>query len=104
MANGKEIFAYVINRSKEGHHYWVNAHVTPSYDSSGNVVGYHSNRRPANDDVLNSSVIPLYKQIINIESQHVNKKEGLVQSMDFVGSVLKEKGISYDEFFFSLHQ
>ena len=29
---GKEIFAYVINRAKNGDHYWVLAHVTPSRD------------------------------------------------------------------------
>src|SRR5262245_50009336 len=27
---GKELFAYVMNRSKNGDHYWVIAHVTPS--------------------------------------------------------------------------
>lgn len=40
-----EIFAYVINRCKNGDHYWVHAHVTPNFDAQGAVVGYHSNRR-----------------------------------------------------------
>ena len=29
IQSGNEIFAYVINRAKNGDHYWVNAHVTP---------------------------------------------------------------------------
>lgn len=34
---GGEIFAYVINMSANGDHYWVLAHVTPSYDESGSA-------------------------------------------------------------------
>jgi PAS domain S-box-containing protein len=30
IAEGGEIFAYVVNRSKNGDHYWVFAHVTPT--------------------------------------------------------------------------
>ena len=40
-----EIFAYVLNMAKNGDHYWVLAHVTPSLDGTGAIVGYHSNRR-----------------------------------------------------------
>ena len=30
---GKEIFAYVLNMAATGDHYWVHAHVTPTFDS-----------------------------------------------------------------------
>jgi len=40
-----EVFAYVVNMCKNGDHYWVFAHVTPSYDTTGKVVNYHSSRR-----------------------------------------------------------
>jgi hypothetical protein len=30
-----EIFAYVKNMAKNGDHYWVFAHVTPTFDSRG---------------------------------------------------------------------
>ena len=39
IAGGSEIFAYVKNLSKNGNHYWVHAHVTPTWDKSGNIVG-----------------------------------------------------------------
>ena len=42
---GDEIFAFVINQSKNSDHYWVLAHVTPTFDGDGRIVGYHSNRR-----------------------------------------------------------
>jgi len=40
IQDGREIFAYVVNRAKNGDHYWVLAHVTPSYGSDGSIVGY----------------------------------------------------------------
>lgn len=45
IASGREIFAYVVNRTIDNNYYWVLAHVTPSFDKAGHVVGYHSNRR-----------------------------------------------------------
>ena len=41
----QEIFAYVKNMCKNGDHYWVFAHVTPTFGKDGQVIGYHSNRR-----------------------------------------------------------
>ncbi len=39
----EEIFAYVLNMAKNGDHYWVFAHVTPSYSTeTGERNGYHS--------------------------------------------------------------
>ena len=45
IAGGEEIFAYVKNMAKNGDHYWVFAHVTPTFDAGGRIMGYHSNRR-----------------------------------------------------------
>ena len=52
ISSGKECFAYVLNRSKNGDHYWVLAHVTPTFDSKGTIVSYHSNRRNPRRDNL----------------------------------------------------
>ena len=50
LAAGREIFAYVVNMAKNGDHYWVFAHVTPSIGLSGDLLGYHSNpSRPGPD-------------------------------------------------------
>ena len=45
IAKGEEIFAYVKNLNKRGKYYWVFAHVTPSFDDFGKIIGYHSVRR-----------------------------------------------------------
>ncbi len=35
IQDGKEIFAYVLNRATNGDHYWVFAHVTPTTGADG---------------------------------------------------------------------
>lgn len=102
LESGKEIFAYVINRSKNGDYYWVLAHVTPSYDGSGNVSGYHSSRRVPDKAVLDDTIIPLYKSLLEEENRHQDRKAGLQGSFDMVLNLLKEKGMEYDELVFSL--
>jgi PAS domain S-box-containing protein len=102
LGAGKEIFAYVLNRAKNGDHYWVLAHVTPSRDASGNVVGYHSNRRVPDRKILDTVIIPLYKQLLDIEERHANSKEGMNEAFNTLVNLLKSKGVGYDEFIFSL--
>ena len=45
IKEGQEIFAHVENMSKNGDHYWVFAHVTPTFNDARKIIGYHSNRR-----------------------------------------------------------
>lgn len=102
LGTGKEIFAYVVNRSKNGDHYWVLAHVTPSRNAAGEIVGYHSNRRVPDRRILETVIIPLYKQLLEIEERHQNRKEGMNEAFNMLVNLLKEKGVAYDEFIFSL--
>ncbi|MCW8915227.1 MAG: PAS domain-containing protein [Magnetovibrio sp.] len=102
ISSGNELFAYVVNRAKNGDHYWVLAHVTPSFDGSGQVVGYHSNRRTADRQVLETVIQPLYKKLLDIEESHSNRKEGMNAAFNTLLQILEEKGVSYDEFIFSL--
>lgn len=94
---GKELFAYVVNRSSNGDHYWVNAHVTPSFDATGQIVGYHSSRRVPDRPVLEQKIIPLYQSLLDVEDQ-ADRKLGLQASTEMLTSLLVEKGMEYDEF------
>ena len=98
----KEIFAYVINRSANGDHYWVLAHVTPSYDERGKLDGYHSNRRVANPAVLKNTIIPLYSHLQKEEEPHTNAKDKCRVGLSLLQNILNEKKVSYEEFIFSL--
>lgn len=102
IESGQEIFAYVVNRCKNGDHYWVNAHVTPSRSGAGEVVGYHSNRRVPDRKILESQIMPLYAQLLREEQRHSNRKDGLKSSMDMLAGVLREQGMEYDEFIATL--
>lgn len=102
IQEGREIFAYVVNRCKNGDHYWVNAHVTPSRDLSGNIVGYHSNRRVPDRDVLENRIKPLYGELLKIERSHNNRKEGLAASTGHLQAMLDEQEMAYDQFIATL--
>lgn len=99
IQSGKEIFAYVMNMTKGGDHYWVIAHVTPSYDTNGQLCGYHSNRRVPSKAALDV-IKPVYKEMLAIEAG--SRKDGPDDSIAYLQSILDEKGVSYDEFIFGL--
>lgn len=99
---GKEIFAYVKNMTKTGDFYWVLAHVTPTILASGEPVGFHSNRRVPERRILDGTVIPLYRSLKEIEDRDADRRAGLEKSWNKLTAILKEKGISYDEFIFGL--
>lgn len=100
---GNEVFAYVLNRCKNGDHYWVYAHVTPSRDPNGKIVGYHSNRRVPQKDILSQTIIPLYKQLKQAEDQ-AERKQGLVNSENLINGYLADKQLAYDEFIMTVGQ
>ena len=104
LQGGDEIFAYVINRCKNGDHYWVYAHVTPSRDSSGKITGYHSTRRQPDRRIIDEDVIPLYTKLKEAEDKQKNRKEGLNISTGMVSAFLAERNVAYDEFVLTLGQ
>ena len=99
IADGKEIFAYVVNRSKNGDHYWVLAHVTPTFDEGGTITGYHSSRRVASRGAL-EKIKPLYVKLLEEEKRHANSKDGLAGSMKMLGDLLESLNLRYDQFIF----
>ena len=105
VQQGDEIFAYVVNRAMNGDHYWVLAHVTPSYNTNGGaneIVGYHSNRRVPDRRIVDDTIVPLYRDLCAIEHKHANRKDGLDASFQAVLDLLQEKGVGYDEFILTL--
>lgn len=104
LSTGNEIFAYVINRCKNGDHYWVYAHVTPSKSAEGEVIGYHSNRRVPERHILEEAIIPLYKSLKSIEEKTPNRKEAMKESGAEIVNILAERGLAYDEYVMTLGQ
>ncbi len=101
LAEGRELFAYINNLASDGGHYWVLAHVTPSYGADGRIVGYHSNRRrPAPAAV--ARVVPLYRQLLAEERRHPSAKAAVEASSRLLAEVLADQGASYEDFVWSI--
>ena len=101
LFKGEEIFAYVLNMSSNGDHYWVFAHVTPTFTRDGGITGFHSNRRVPEKTAL-EAVKPLYAALRDIEDRAPDRASGLEASFSTIVKLLRDKGLSYDEFVFSL--
>jgi len=101
IASGKECFAYVVNRSKNGDHYWVLAHVTPTFNAAGEIVSYHSNRRvPTRQAVAKAEA--LYAELSAIENASQDRKKGMEAAYQALTDKLQALGVPYDEFVFAL--
>lgn len=96
IKEGKEVFAYVKNKTKEGDYYWVFAHVTPSFNLNREITNYHSVRRKPSTKALNV-IKPLYATLLQHE-----RNGGVNASEAALNQILKDKGLSYDEFILSL--
>lgn len=101
ISSGREIFAYVDNLAKNGDHYWVLAHITPTYDDHGRLDGYHSNRRlPAPGAVR--QVESLYREMLAVESRPGGSRAAAEAGLAHLQSVLAREGVDYDEFVWSV--
>ncbi|PKU25007.1 PAS domain-containing protein [Telmatospirillum siberiense] len=101
IESGKEIFAYVLNRAKNGDEYWVFAHVTPTFDASGKIISYHSNRRSPRREAVEKAA-GLYEKLLAEEARHADRKDGMTASTRMLLDLLGSLGKPYDEFVFSL--
>ena len=98
IQNKDEIFAYVVNKTKNGNAYWVYANVTASLDERGNIVGYYSVRRKPNPQALDL-IKPLYQKMLQAE-----QSGGVAAGEKVLDEVLYKEGVTYDEFIISIQQ
>ena len=100
LQSGEEIFAYVKNMAKNGDHYWVFAHVTPTFDHRGQIIGYHSSRRvPSREQV--DLFTDLYRQLLEEERRHPDWRSGMEASSKMLFAMVLDRGMQYDEFVFA---
>ncbi len=102
IADGREIFAYVLNRATNGDHYWVFAHVTPTFQADGTIGGYHSNRRVPEPATIAETIQPLYRELLDEERRHGSKSRAIDASSERLTALLAGKGVDYEQFIFSL--
>jgi PAS domain S-box-containing protein len=101
LATRREMFAYINNLAADGAHYWVLAHVTPSYGYDGSVVGYHSNRRAPSPAAV-ARVQPVYERLLAEERRHPNGKAAVEASSRLLTELIVEQAGSYEDFVWSV--
>lgn len=97
----QEIFAYVKNMAGNGDHYWVFAHVTPTFDEQGRVIGYHSSRRVPERQQIDLFT-EIYRQLLHEEKRHSDWRVGMESAGRMLVSMVAAKGMEYEEFVFSV--
>ena len=101
LGSGRELFAYIVNLAGDGAHYWVLAHVTPTFGPGGEIVGFHSNRRTAAPRAL-AAVRPVYEDLLREERRHAGGQEAVAAGTAMLQDRLQSFGVSYDEWVWSL--
>ena len=94
----QEVFAYVLNQTKNKNEYWVFANVTASLDTRGKIIGYYSVRRKPNPKAV-EIIKPLYAQMLAAE-----RRGGVEASSKILTDLLEEKGMNYDELIISIQE
>ena len=101
IASGKEIFVYLNNMATSGDHYWVLAHVTPTFEVGGAISGYHSNRRKPKASQI-EKIDALYRRLLEEERKHSSPRDGIEAATILLQNFVREKGVSYEEFVFTI--
>lgn len=96
IQSGREVFAYVLNRAKNGDHYWVFAHVTPSRDEKGRATGYHSNRR-CPDRAHVERWTRIYERLLAAESGAADKRSAIAASSAVLARYLETERTTFEE-------
>ncbi len=92
---GREVFAYVVNLSKDGSHYWVLANVMVARDAQDQPVGYYSVRRKPRPSSI-QAVSALYAAMRDVE-QRLGGTEGMSAARKLLEDLCAQKGGTYDQ-------
>jgi len=91
IKNGKEVNAFVKNKTKNGDYYWVKGNITPSFQN-GQIIGYFSVRRSAAPESI-KTIDTLYRELKRLENAF-----GVEKSFSYLIEQLQKMGVSYEEF------
>lgn len=97
VKNGREIFAYVKNKTKNGEFYWVFANVTPSIDTNNKIISYYSVRRKPSLKAINT-ISDIYSQLLQAE------KISIQEGINIISNLEKKFNKTYNEIIFALQK
>ncbi|MBF7047205.1 PAS domain-containing protein [Campylobacter volucris] len=91
IQEGKEIFAFVKNKTKYNDYYWVFANVTASHDINDNVINYYSVRRKPKQEAI-ATMEKIYRKLIEKEKDH-----GIKAGVEELQKIVKSYGMTYNQ-------
>ena len=95
-----ECFAFVKNMTKDGSFYWVLANVTPDLNAQGQCEGYFSVRRKPSRGAV-AAMGDVYREMLE-EERRAGPRDACAASLALLVNVLKQKGVSYEQFVLSI--
>lgn len=103
LQQGREFFGLVKNRSRGGEFYWTFAHVTPSYGTHDDLLGYYSVRRcPKRSSI--DTIQPVYEQMRQLEEEQGKSKQAMDASAEILHQHIVATGKDYNEYILSLEK
>ena len=104
LKKGDEFFGFAKNLCADGGFYWVFANITPDFDRDGNLQGYYSVRRKPPQSALDV-IVPIYQEMLTIESRAATKKEAPEQSRAYLLDKVEQTGAKdYDALVLNLYK
>lgn len=101
LERGVEAFSYIVNLAQDGGHYWVLAHVTPSFDNLGNKIAYHSSRRTVTR-AAQQQVQAVYQRVRAAERKAGSGRRALEAGTAAFEAYLNENNYDYDRWLWSV--
>jgi len=62
IEKGKDFHGFIKNLTKDGSFYWTYAFITPDFNKTGSITGYHSERRAPNPKAI-VEIACIYQQL-----------------------------------------
>ena len=91
LHHNQSVNAFVLNRCKNGDHYWVYATVTPAKNHHGVVELYHSIRKKPNEDAI-KIMSEFYATLNKLE-----KENGPEASKKYLKDFLDSTGMKFND-------
>ncbi|WP_139451501.1 PAS domain-containing protein [Campylobacter armoricus] len=98
IQDGKEIFAFVKNKTKFDDYYWVFTNVTASFDEQGNIINYYSVRRKPKREAI-PTIEQVYKNLLEVE-----QRNGIKAGVDELMKIVNSYGMSYNQLILELQK
>ena len=98
IKQGKEVFAFVKNKTKHNNFYWVFANITPNYNQHNQVIGYYSVRRKPNEAAI-AVISKIYEETLRIE-----KTQGIDKAYNFILEYAKNANLTYNNLVLNLQR